>query len=89
MTEPDAPRLPSSFRIALLSLLVPGWGHLHLGQRKKGLAILIGTFFTCALCGLWNVLAALDAWGLARKRARGEPIGEFENARLADWLDSL
>lgn len=79
----------SPLAVAVVSLLLPGVGHLWIGQRKKGALIVVGGFFTCWICGLWNLLAAADSWGLARKLVSGQPIGEVETSRLADALDNL
>ncbi len=79
----------SPIAVALVSLLLPGAGHLWIGQRKKGALIAVGGFFTCWMCGLWNLLSAADAWGLARKLVSGQAIGAVETSRLADTLDDL
>lgn len=79
----------SPLAVAAVSLLLPGAGHLWIGQRKKGALIAVGGLFTCWMCGLWNLLAAVDAWGLARKLVSGQPIGEVETSRFADTLDNL
>lgn len=86
--EASSPKV-SPLLAALCSLLLPGSGHIWLGQKKKGVVILIGALFTCSLLGLLNLLAALDAWGLARKVARGEKLGEWESTRLVDTLGNL
>ena len=84
---PDVP--PSPFLCALASAVWPGAGQLWLGQSVKGKVIMAGAVVTCCGFGLFNLLAAVDAWSLARKRNRGEDIGPYETGALADWLDRL
>jgi hypothetical protein len=74
---------------ALRSLALPGWGQWALGQSTKAAIIGVGALLTLCGCGLINLLAASDAWALAKKRARGEAIGPYETGRLADWLGDL
>lgn len=79
--------------LGLASLLVPGLGQFLLGQRGKGVLILVVGPVVCCWLGFWNVFAALDAWALARKLDRGEAVRRWESwwlldtvARLADEL---
>ncbi len=48
---------------ALLGLLVPGLGHLYLGRRERGAAILTTALALTGLA-LWLELTALAPWGL-------------------------
>ena len=78
------PRPVSLVWVVLLSLFLPGLGHVWLGQRSKGAILFVGALFTCGLLGLLNVLSALDALWLARKLGRGESIGVWEGWGLLD-----
>lgn|GEM_PF-6145175 len=92
MTNSPTPALeppPGPTAAALRSLLVPGWGQWALGQRTKAAIILFGSLVLACGCGLFNLLAALDAFQLAGKRARGEEIGPYENGALAGLIDDL
>jgi TM2 domain-containing membrane protein YozV len=80
---------PSPTRCAIASLLLPGLGQIWLGQRVKGTLILLFFPLVCCGLGLGNLLAAIDAWSLARKVASGAEIGPYENGRLAEWLGEL
>lgn len=75
--------------VAAVSLLLPGAGHFWIGQRRKAAFVFAGALFTGCLCGAWNVLAALDAGWLTRKLLRGESVGPYENAPVADFLSRL
>lgn len=67
----------------------PGLGQLWLGQTVKGVVLAAGAPLVCCGLGLINLLAALGAFGLARKRSRGEAIGPYESTKLVDWLGEL
>ncbi|MEN9799474.1 MAG: hypothetical protein RL653_3171 [Pseudomonadota bacterium] len=82
----SAPHLVAA---AAVSPVLPGAGQWWLGQRRKAAFVLLGAGFTASTCGAWNALAAVDACWLARKERRGEPIGPYENAPVADFLSRL
>jgi len=64
--------------MAILSLLIPGVGQMVIGQVTKGVVILVGGFFLGYLCGLLNILTAIDAYDLAKKYNSGQPLREWE-----------
>lgn len=63
---------------ALLSFFFPGAGQLMLGQTTKGAIILAGAVFTCCLSGVFNVIAAIDAYQIGTKLKDGKPVREFD-----------
>lgn len=67
---------------ACLSLVVPGLGQLYLGQVFKAVWVFTGSAALCFGFGLCNLLAALDAHGVARR------IQEQETPRgyTTPWL---
>ncbi|MEM1347280.1 MAG: hypothetical protein AAGI01_01905 [Myxococcota bacterium] len=75
--KPSA-ELDSNDIVALvLSVLLPGVGHMILGQTTKGLAILVMAFFTCnyGMVGLAFVL--YDAYMVAIAR-KARPVDDWE-----------
>lgn len=69
---------PAPLLCALLSLFLPGAGQILAGQLAKGIVMLLLAFFTVGFCGLLNLLAAADAWLVAKRRHRGEKLGEWQ-----------
>ncbi|MBV1861330.1 MAG: PQQ-like beta-propeller repeat protein [Nannocystaceae bacterium] len=70
--EPAKPLKPANPVVAaIMSLLIPGVGQLMNGQTIKGLVILVVSVFTFYMLGLASILAALDAYFVARKRLEG------------------
>lgn len=63
---------------ALLSCVLPGVGHIYLGQTQKGLVILFGGLLLCYLGGLLGPLMAVDAFRMGEKLEEGKPIGPWE-----------
>jgi len=70
---------------AWMGFFVPGLGQILNGQGAKGLLLLMGTLFLSSMAGFWGVtlviarlLMALDAYRIAEKRRRGEPVGSWE-----------
>ena len=63
---------------ALLSFFFPGGGQLWCGQGLKGIVMLAVAFTTLNGCGVLSVLAAADAFFIAQRKRRGEPIGEWQ-----------
>ena len=72
---------------AILSFLLPGTGQLRNAQWSKGLLLLVATFTLLALLpvGLWSVtalilrsLVALDAFRIAERRRRGQPVTPWQ-----------
>lgn len=76
-TRPGAPAAVPDVVAALLSLVLPGVGQMLLGQVAKGAVLLIVAVFTVGLCGVLNVVAAIDAYLVAQRVKRGETIGDF------------
>ncbi len=72
------PRPCSPLLAGLLSLLLPGLGQIYIGQKKKGAVLLAVSLLTCFWMGLANLVAAADAWSLARKLSSGEPIRPWQ-----------
>lgn len=74
-----APSNKSPIVASLLSLfLFGGVGQIYLGQWKKGLALILVSFFFGPLYFLTIPLGASDAYGTAQKLKNGNPVGEWE-----------
>lgn len=89
MSDPPARPSIAPWKAAAASLVWPGLGHALVGQRGKGALFAVVTVFTCGFCGILHLVTALDAWALARKRRRGEPVGPWETSRIVQFLDTL
>lgn len=76
---------------ALLSLAIPGLGELYCGERRAGVAVLVGSILTLWLCGLAPLLSAAHAWRLARAlRVRAPaPADDRDGSLVADVLSDL
>jgi TM2 domain-containing membrane protein YozV len=76
----DPPKNP--IVAALLSFfLLGGVGQMYLGQTKKGVILLIATLLLYCAFGLGvipNILGTIDAYMLADKLQKGQPIGDME-----------
>jgi hypothetical protein len=73
-----APTLESHDVLAVaLSILLPGFGHIMLDQKTKGLVILGAVIASCGVGYLVAFLIALDAYLVARTR-KLRPVGDFE-----------
>jgi hypothetical protein len=75
------PANKSPIGAGLLSLfLAGGAGHLYLGQKKKGIVLILLTFLMAAmgLPGLIALIGAVDAYGTARKLRDGQTVEEWE-----------
>ncbi|MDP2305161.1 MAG: hypothetical protein Q8P18_03960 [Pseudomonadota bacterium] len=70
--------LPSPAIAAILSFLVPGAGQMYAGQTVKGVTLMLVAFVTCFGFGTLNVLAGVDALLIAQRKARGEPVGDWQ-----------
>ncbi len=68
---------PSPVLAALASLIIPGAGQIWAGQTLKGGALLGVGVFTCCLFGLVNLISAADAYLIAEKKQKGEPVGDW------------
>lgn len=60
-----------------LSLLLPGVGHVMLGQVVKGLVILLVVFATFGVGLLVSAVVALDCYLVAKAR-KGRAVGDWE-----------
>jgi TM2 domain-containing membrane protein YozV len=75
------PRNKSPLGAGLLSLfLAGGAGHLYLGQKKKGIVLILSALIVTALGlpGLIALIGAVDAYGIAWKLRDGQPVKEWE-----------
>lgn len=76
----DPPKNP--IVAAILSfLLLGGVGQIYLGQQKKGIILIVVTVLLYCAFGLGvivNILGAIDAYMLADKLQKGQPIGDME-----------
>jgi TM2 domain-containing membrane protein YozV len=61
----------------VLSVVLPGMGHILLGQKVKGLTILAGVIISCGVGYIISLFIALDALCVARVR-KERPVGEWE-----------
>jgi|APLow6443716910_1056828.scaffolds.fasta_scaffold1252014_1 TM2 domain-containing membrane protein YozV len=80
MTEQSGPlaTLETNDIVAIvLSVFVPGVGHMLLGQTVKGIAILAATILSCGVGYLVSLLIAADALCVARVR-KERPVGDWE-----------
>ena len=73
----DLPLEQNDIIAIIVSLFIPGVGQLMLGQTPKGIAFLAVMFFTCWGLGLLPIVAALDAYLVARAR-KYRAIGDWE-----------
>ncbi len=71
------------FGMAVLSLLIVGLGQIVLGQKAKGVAMLLGAIILGVLTAglaapvIW-LIAAVDAYKVAKKLKERGPVGEWE-----------
>lgn len=61
----------------VLSIFVPGAGHIMLGQTAKGIAILASIFLTCGLAAMIWPVFIIDAVMVAQARKK-RPVGDWE-----------
>ncbi len=61
----------------VLTFIFPGVGHMMLGQVKKGILILAGTFFTCGTGYLLSIVFAVDAYLVAMTK-KYRPVDDWE-----------
>jgi TM2 domain-containing membrane protein YozV len=80
MTEQSGPlaNLETNDIVAIvLSVFLPGVGHILLGQKMKGLAILGAVIISCGVGYLVSLLVAADALCVARIK-KERPVDEWE-----------
>lgn len=77
--EPPPEGAPSPGLAAAMSAVLPGVGQMYAGQILKGSAILFVCVFTCSGGGLFNIIAAIDAFLVCRRIARGEPVSDWRS----------
>ncbi|MFW5739688.1 MAG: hypothetical protein ACOC1F_04920 [Myxococcota bacterium] len=61
----------------ILSVFLPGIGHIMLDQKTKGLVILAAVIASCGVGYLVSVIIALDAYLVARVR-KHRAVADFE-----------
>lgn len=72
------PKLENNDIVAMVvSLFLPGVGHMMLGQTTKGIVVLIGSFVTCYGGGLVWIAVLLDCYLVAMTKKYRE-VGEWE-----------
>jgi len=69
---------PNVWVAALLSFVLPGVGQLYAGQTVKGVVLLVVSIGTCFGGGIFNFVAALDAFLIAQRKERGETVGDWQ-----------
>ena len=75
---------------ALLSLVVPGAGHLWLGQGFKGALLFGGCVLLVCFTPLPQLAVAWDAWAVAHLRiAQGRELADDESGPLFTWLGKV
>lgn len=62
-----------------MSLILPGVGQMYAGQILKGSAILGVSILTCMGGGIFNLLAAADAFLVAKRVGRGETLTDWQS----------
>ncbi|MCK6626104.1 MAG: NINE protein [Anaerolineae bacterium] len=76
----DPPKNPVVAAV-LSFLLLGGVGQIYLGQQKKGIILIIATLVLYCFFGIGvilNILGTIDAYMLADKLQKGQPIGDME-----------
>ena len=61
----------------VLSIFLPGVGHILLGQKTKGIAILAAVILSCGVGYIVSAIIAIDAYLVARVQ-KERAIGEWE-----------
>lgn len=61
----------------VLTFIIPGVGHMMLGQVKKGVLILVGTYLTCGSGYLLAIVFAVDAYLVAMTK-KYRPLDDWE-----------
>ncbi len=69
---------PSPIVAALLSLFLPGVGQIMAGQTTKGAVFLVLALCTGCGGGLFNIVLALDAYAIAKRRTNNEPVADWQ-----------
>jgi serine/threonine-protein kinase len=77
------PAIPGIVAALLNFFCLPGLGQMILGQGSKGVALLFGSFVVAVCSGgasliFSQALIALDAYAIAGKLKRGQPVGRWE-----------
>jgi TM2 domain-containing membrane protein YozV len=78
--QPATPPKNPIIAAILSALLLGGVGQMYLGQTKKGVILIVATIvLSCVGIGLvLPILGAVDAYMLADKLQKGQPIGDME-----------
>jgi TM2 domain-containing membrane protein YozV len=61
----------------VLSFILPGVGHMLIGQTTRGLAILGGTILTCGIGYILTIAVAADAY-LVAMTSKERQVGTWE-----------
>ena len=81
MIQPSSPPKDPIIAAVLSFFLLGGVGQLYLGQQKKGLIICVVTLVLYCAFGIGailNIVGAVDAYLIAEKLKKGQPVGEME-----------
>ena len=69
---------PSPLLAAVISFLLPGLGQLLAGQTTKGATLLVVAVCTGCGGGLFNIVLAIDAYAIAKRRVNNEPVSDWQ-----------
>lgn len=76
--KPAKGKMENDDIIALvLTFIIPGVGHMMLGQMKRGILILAMTYLTCGAGYLLTIVFAVDAYLVAMTR-KYRQVGDWE-----------
>ncbi len=67
----------SDITAIILSIILPGVGHMIIGQPLKGIVIFAAVMASCGVGYVISVLVAIDAYLVARTR-KLRPVGPWE-----------
>ncbi len=79
--QPSDPPKNAIVATLLSFFLFGGVGQLYIGQQKKGLILIVGTFVLAWVFGIGCLIpfvGAIDAYMMADKLQKGETIGDMQ-----------